>query len=222
MSIGLCSKIFSETRMSKYLKASESNEAYAEELYRSNILLSEALYPSLSVLEVALRNAISNSLAHKYEKENWYEEMLSDNTFNTLHHYITDAISRCKKKKGVGEYNASDVVASFSLGFWVILFNKEYEQSLWKTLRLIFKMPKNERQRKNISAPLNKIRVLRNRIFHHEPIIFTQESVKNTYHEIQKLLTWLDPKLLAWLKEIDGFEDTCEVIKANLSNCSPK
>ncbi len=46
----------------------------------------------------------------------------------------------------------------FKLGFWVSLLNSEYERLLWKDLRRAFPfMPKKDRQRKNVSAPLNTI-----------------------------------------------------------------
>ena len=62
-------------------------------------------------------------------------------------------------------------MAELTLGFWVSLLNTEYERTLWQALRRAFPyMPRRERQRRNVSAPLNTFRRFRNRIFHNESI----------------------------------------------------
>lgn len=58
------------------------------------------------------------------------------------------------------------------------LLNNEYERVLWKDLRRAFPfMPKERRQRKNVSAPLNRFRAFRNRVFHNESICWNLNRV---------------------------------------------
>ena len=50
-------KEFSEARMKPYFERYRGNERMAIDLYEKNIRLSESLLPSISVFEVAVRNA---------------------------------------------------------------------------------------------------------------------------------------------------------------------
>ena len=77
--------------------------------------------------------------------------------YNKQFYYITQA-----SKQIIGRHESitpSKIVAELTLGFWVSLLNSEYERLLWKDLRRAFPfMPKKERNRKNVSAPLNTCR----------------------------------------------------------------
>ena len=66
-------KIISKERLDPYLKRHKNNFDFAIKHYRSNILISEAFYPLLSVLEIGLRNNINNQLIHKFETKEWFE-----------------------------------------------------------------------------------------------------------------------------------------------------
>ena len=93
------------------------------------------------------------------------------------------------------------------MGFWVSLFNAEYERVLWKPLRRAFPfLPKRERQRKSISTPLNMIRSLRNRVFHHEAICWNLHRLCLLHETIIRTVGWLNPMLPLWLKRIDRFD----------------
>ena len=51
-------KVFSEDRMKKYFLLYPDDEQKAVKHYQCNIMLSEAMYPCLSVFEVELRNSV--------------------------------------------------------------------------------------------------------------------------------------------------------------------
>ena len=58
--------------MERYFALYPNNEERAIMHYQANIKLAEAFYTSLSVLEVALRNALSRELETMTGREDWY------------------------------------------------------------------------------------------------------------------------------------------------------
>ena len=102
----------------------------------------------------------------------------------------------------------------FKLGFWVSLLNSEYERLLWKDLRRAFPfMPKKDRQRKNVSAPLNTIRTFRNRVFHNEPICWNLDRVEEIHRKMTTAMSWINKDVPGWLNQIDRFGAVCENIR---------
>ncbi len=60
-----------------------------------------------------------------------------------------------------------------------------------------------QRQRNNVSAPINKIRDFRNRVLHHEPISWNLERLTETHEKIIKVMGWLNEDLPMIAKESD-------------------
>ena len=58
--------------MERYFTLYPNDEAKAIKHYQANIKLAEAFYTSLSMLEVALRNALSRELETMTGREDWY------------------------------------------------------------------------------------------------------------------------------------------------------
>lgn len=172
--------------------------------YKQNISLAEAFGPSLSIFEVSLRNALIRELERMSGKE-WYKAFRTHSILKSLYKYITTASNHIKAR---GEQVTADKInGELTMGFWVSLFNAEYEKYLWKDLRRAFpNMPKSERQRKNLSAPLNAIRSLRNRVFHNEAISWNLSRLESLHEMILQVIKWINPDLSEWTKDIDRFK----------------
>ena len=183
--------------------------------YQSNIELAESFYSTLSTMEVALRNAISRELETMTGREDWYAIFPTTPGLNSLNRYITQAT-----KQIVGRHETptpSKIIAELTLGFWVSLFNAEYELILWKSLRRAFPyLPKCERKRKNVSAPLNSFRAFRNRVFHHEPICWNMERVTEIHDELYRVMGWINKDLPSWVQSMDRVEATQNLIRQRL------
>lgn len=179
--------------------------------YRCNLQLAEAFYVSLFVFEVTLRNALCCEL----------ETMTGRKAFPTtpgltkLNRYISQA-----NKQIVGRHEnitPSKVVAELTLGFWVSLLNSEYERLLWKDLRRAFPfMPKQERKRKNVSAPLNTFRTFRNRVFHNESICWNLCRVEEIHNELITVMGWMNKDVPGWLQQTDRFDAVCVQIRETM------
>jgi hypothetical protein len=63
-------RIFSSERLQPYLKRHNYSFNKAIDHYRANILISEAFYPLISILEIGLRNGVNNQLIKKFNGMN--------------------------------------------------------------------------------------------------------------------------------------------------------
>jgi len=197
-------KFFSTERLEKYYKRYDDIEQVITH-YRCNIELSEAFYPCISTLEVVLRNSISRELSVLFGREDWYTVFATIPGLTNLNKYISQANKQIAGRK---EYSSpSKIIAELTLGFWVSLFNVEYERILWKDLRRVFpNISKTKRQRKIIAPPLNRFRAFRNRIFHHEPISWNLETVLQIHDEILTVMGWMNNDIPLWIASFDRFD----------------
>jgi hypothetical protein len=185
-------------RFNVYLAKTNNDFDKAYRLYKVNIELSEAFYPILSVLEVSLRNAVNEALKLHFNDPYWFK--------NSLPVEFLPFVSEATQKLTAQHKNitADRIIAELNFGFWNRLFNRHYTGLLWKPLRLIFKnTPKHLRQRDTIADVLYRIRTLRNRIYHYEPIFGNLQDIENQYNEMLTFLTWFDNDLPKLLTDID-------------------
>jgi hypothetical protein len=158
-------------RMSTYLQFSNNDKEKALKLYIHNTRISESFYTSLQGLEVLLRNSVHKAVSRKYG-ERWL--------FNTRFPFeyiqkktLEDALAKAKV-----ELTTSKLIAELNLGFWVSLFGRKYEEVWRHSLRSIFRQ--EVLTRKELHIELSRIRELRNRIAHHEPIFKRQLEEDHT------------------------------------------
>lgn len=166
-------------------------------------MLSEALYPTLQTLEVALRNTVHQAASSAYNNSLWF-----DGPNTPLQRFEREAVVTAKDYLARRHKPIEDgrVVAELNFGFWTSLFNRRYEQVLWpRMLQPAFPhMPRRLRTRRNLSNRFNDIRKLRNRVFHHERIIHLQE-LSRVHTEIIEAIGWISPTLQAFVCKIDRF-----------------
>jgi len=209
-------KIFSNQRMQKYFQCYPGNEQKAILHYQINIEVSESFYPVLSMLEVALRNSLNRELIEFFGTEDWYLQIGSTTGSRNLNNVINTAKRQIAKRNET--LAASKIIAELTLGFWVKLLNAEYERILWKPLRNAFPyLEKSLRQRRIVSAPINKIRSFRNRVFHHEPICWNLNELERTHQEILNVMGWLNIDLPNVAIEVDRVTDVIKRAKEKLS-----
>ena len=183
-------KVFSTQRMERYFKLYPEDESRAILHYRCNLELAETFYTSLSVLELTLRNALCRELVTMTGREDWYAIFPTTSGLTRLNYYIVQATKQIPGRHE--SITPSKIVAELTLGFWVSLLNSEYERLLWKDLRRAFPfMPKKDRQRKNVSAPLNTFRTFRNRVFHNEPICWNLDRVEEIHRKMTTVMSWI-------------------------------
>ena len=196
----------SEDRLRPY-KGIDNGEDEADwyARYFWNIALGESLYPLLQVLEIALRNSLNAAISNERNTENWFEEVLVDQDGKALE-TIKERLNAHKLPQTAGQ-----VIANSDFGFWVRLLNARYENILWpRLLRVVFpSMPNYMRTRKAAIGRMNRIRALRNRVFHYEPI-WNDTSLAQKHLEIRESIDWMSPSML---KSVDAFDRFPEVFR---------
>jgi hypothetical protein len=192
-------KGISVARVSSYVVSGHSLPKIFKR-YGENIQLCEALYPVLQQLEIVLRNQFEVVLVDKYGRD-WFRD--------TKLLYLLDRNSRGDVFKAVEKLIADKkvvhsgaVVAELMFGFWTSLFSKAYEPEFWfpYTHTLFPNTTSSNHNIKIIREEFTKIRQLRNRIAHHEPINKQPLELWQRYETIVKLLEWMNPDVRNWLR----------------------
>ena len=209
-------KIISKERLEPYLYYHKNDLSKAIAQYKSNILISESFYPLLAVLEIGIRNSIDYQLTKRFNDKEWYDnkefvKIATRFQIDRLSHARTNIYS---EKKVI---TPGRIISELSFGFWTSLFDTKFEMTLWKNLRLSFpSCPKNIRKRKTMSSKFNRIRKLRNRIFHHEAITWNLNVLNLYKDEIIQGIEWLDKDLLEWIVELNHVEETISKVRETI------
>lgn len=184
--------------------------------YLWNLAIAEAAYPTLHLVEIALRNRLDAAIAHQAGAPNWFELP------NVVHEDDREDVANAQARLVRASKDPHDpgrVVAELMFGFWVALLARRYAdpataapRRLWPALL--------ERAFPNIQAGLARgqtrgimelrrrfhlIVLFRNRVSHHEPVWrgLTLDGQHHSITELQSLtldaLDWLSPESAALL-----------------------
>ncbi len=162
----------SKARLNRYVKETNGNTISALSLYHWNTELSQAMYLSVQIWEVTLRNRLNTILQRRYGEDWPYDELvavrqLTDSDKDKL----LAAIARQRRNRRMRRPPTGSIVADLSAGFWVSLLSDSYEVPLgWSTY--IGRVFAYDAAMDRATAHALCIRILdvRNRIAHHEPI----------------------------------------------------
>lgn len=156
-----------------------------------NLAACSALWGPISILEIAVRNAIHERLVERAGRGDWWADPHIQ--FCRNEQEAIDSAITTLQRRGTPEPSSDQVVAATSFGLWVGLTGAgvprdrllSYETTLWQP-RLQHAFPhRGDRRRKYIHACLDDVRVLRNRIAHHEPIY--NSPLQNVYVDILEI-----------------------------------
>ena len=201
-------KAISHERFGRYLAWSDDNRDAALLLYGQNTRLSEALYTPLQTLEVVLRNRIHAVLSERFGTH-WFRSDLLVGPYQVEQvQSALDDLDRANKTVTPGR-----VVASLTFSFWTTMFNKDYE-ALWQQAlhRIADRTAPKGLKRKNFSGPLTRIRLIRNRIAHHEPILGW--DLPRHHDRMLELIDWLSPPAASWCRAYDRFPDVASQLNS--------
>lgn len=180
--------------------------------YYWNIALGESLYPALSGLEVTLRNNIHQSGARFFTNDRWFDDPRVLPLQTREQTQLADAkqeLTRRGRPLEVGR-----IIAELPFAFWTGLLNAPYERQLWDPRTALGLLPNafpfvpnRYRSRQPLFDRVNKVRFLRNRIAHHEPIWnWTRPSLAVQHREIIETIGWMNPALQRTIQRADRFD----------------
>lgn len=174
--------------------------------YLLNLALCESLYTPLHLVEVALRNTLHATLTVRYQHETWYETA-SVPMSSWQQATVTEARRRLTDR--LKPVTPGRIVAELNFGFWTGFFNKRQARTglgFYLARYALPHAPREERDLAKLDARCERLRGLRNRVFHHERILhYTDLEVQ--YAELLKLLGWISPELYEMALALDRFSD---------------
>lgn len=172
--------------------------------YTMNMALSESLYPTLQFAEIALRNAIHQTLTIRCGMDAWYDSPLA-----RLSAWQQDMVAEAKDslRKRKKALTPGRIVAELTFGFWTAFFNNWHARTgigsyLAKTA--FPHAPAVEQYQSKLDRRWLEIRDLRNRVFHHERIIHWRD-LDARHQEILEIIEWMSPELSQMALALDRF-----------------
>ncbi len=213
----------SAPRINKYLNATGS-KTKAVRLYKANLKIAQAFHPLLGIVEVAIRNRINTLLSAHFSDPDWIinqkSGFMSDASLRYTYkktgqtktnNYLKKEIEKAQRRltKSGATITSGKIIAEQTLGFWTNLFEVHHYKLLSGQPIKIFKGLPTGYGRKEVLGDLNKIRRFRNRINHNEPIVFNGtitdlSETENVYKSLIELISWIDPKLINWINDLDS------------------
>lgn len=173
--------------------------------YLLNMALCESLYSPLQLCEIALRNSVHLHAASLMGREDWY-----DAPGFPLRIWAAQEVAKAKAKitRSGKPLTAPRVVSELPFGFWTSLFEDHYEKKtpfLPGALKAVFPhLPKSLHKRKDRKADLEKVRILRNRVFHHERIVHWKD-LDAQHRLLLQVIAWVSPELRQMADALDRF-----------------
>ncbi|MFL9584051.1 hypothetical protein [Stenotrophomonas sp. AB1(2024)] len=168
----LIHRSFSAERLQTYEAAAArmAGHTHAFELYEWNMHISCAFMLPLHTCEIVIRNAVADAIALRHGPAWPWQDGLRLSLPGSAGGYN----ARDELRRAAGSCSSTpSVVAGLRFAFWQHMFTQRFDQSLWsKTIQRV--MPGSSdparQTRARTFADLERVRHLRNRIAHHEPI----------------------------------------------------
>ncbi|WP_422509428.1 hypothetical protein [Stenotrophomonas sp. GZD-301] len=158
--------------MGTFERAASAAPVHPFALYLWNMRVSAALLLPLHVCEVVLRNAIADALALQHGPHwPWRPGLRASLPGGASGYNAREELSRA----AAGCSSTPSVVSTLRFAFWQNMFTQRFDRSLWRpTLHRV--MPGTAAlgavhiARAALHADVQRVRLLRNRIAHHEPV----------------------------------------------------
>lgn len=225
------SKLYSNARVSRYVKAANGDRRKAQKMYYANARVAQSFQPLLSFFEVILRNQLHYALAAHFNDVQWLINQktgfMSDPSLThavkktgkvMVNDFLKKEVERSErtligKKRNV---TAGRVIAELNLGFWNSLYETHHYALLKGVPCKIFKSLPTGYGRKEVNNAIQEIRTLRNRVSHNEPLCFSNKAydmtyAKEMYGKINDFLSWINPDIMVSLKS-ESLDNVCREI----------
>jgi hypothetical protein len=200
----------SEPRFGTYLTATNGDEVLAVALYGWNARMSAALMLPAHFAEVATRNGAADALesiyGHRWPWSKAFTRSLPTSSGATPTYSPRRDLSQTRDRCAT----PGKVIAELKFAFWQKLFTARHDQAVWdRTLLSAFPNAGSltvAQLRGRIYDDLEQIRLVRNRIAHHEPI-FT----RNHSDDLRRMLELVAMRSAPTAQWVQAMEDVSAV-----------
>lgn len=196
--------VLSAPRFATYLKARDNDRTKALDLYHWNLQISAAFYIPLHVLEVATRNAIVEAI-----------ELVHGGAWPWTHGFIRSLpapqrpaynpqrdLLHCAAEL----QTAGKVVAELKFAFWESMLTKRHQGRLWdRNFFTVFpdapQGTSSDQCRSELRSDIEKIRKLRNRIAHYEPVF--SRPLQDDFDSALRCIEWRSKSAATWVRDME-------------------
>jgi len=226
-------KLYSFSRISRYLKASKGDKKLAQDMYYANSRIAQAFQPLISSFEVILRNQLHYAIANHFSDVRWLINQktgfMSDPSLihkdkktgkTKTNDFLKKEIERSEKALLNKKRNLTSgrIIAELNFGFWNSLFESHHYALLKGVPCTIFHSLPKDFGRKEVNSRIRKIRDFLNRVSHNEPICFDGKEFdldysRSMYTTISNFLTWVSPNVMETLASEDLDKVNAEIIR---------
>lgn len=188
----------SPARFATYLRYAGGVESRAWAAYAWNVRVSAAMLQLLVHAEVALRNAVSRALTGAFGA-NWPYAPAFEFTFSAVAaREYRDARAELEQRLKRSPLSTGDFVAGQTFVFWEGKLVRRYRERVWdKQFRRAFAGAAAGESYKDVHDEAEKVRKLRNRIAHHEPLLTV--NLVDEYVRALTLISWTSQAKAAWV-----------------------
>lgn len=174
-------KKLSFARLSKYEKYyKDLGVTYSKQdvigLYQFNLMVSNKFFYLLNFFEILLRNAVVEAIELAFNcnpSNEWFNNQAFIRSLSTRGRNSTRSIFDDAKRKFPN--SGSKIIPELKFVFWQKILVASYDQRVWqKHFTAIFPNAQTE-NRQTFYNWVDQVRALRNRITHHEPILFNRD-----------------------------------------------
>jgi hypothetical protein len=199
--------VLSTPRFRTFLAARNNNVLKALQLYHWNAQISSAFLYPLHVFEICIRNAVANAAESSYQTPNWPWSRAFEISLPTTHspRYFSPRreLISTRDWQSRPQQTTGKVIAELKFAFWVSMYTGRHDGRLWNPyLRREYpNIPPGlsvAAGRDKIHVTAGKVKDLRNRIAHHEPIF--SRNLNAEYEGIAEIVGYRCQHTLAWMK----------------------
>lgn len=182
-------------RLDRYMHMAKGDLKLALAFHNWNTALGSSLHLPLQIFELSFRNCLHDSLSGRFGHD-WYDSQFA---ILDADGQRTVTVAKDKLIKQGRPISSPPVIAQFTFGFWLNLLKRRYETPFWiPAIKNGFTHAPKPVMRQATFDAVDKIRNLRNRIAHHEPI-YTRDLRAELKH-VTHVAAWICPDTAQWIE----------------------
>jgi len=197
----------STPRFATYLTACNNDVVTALRLYGWNARTASAFLFPLHLFEICVRNAVANAISATYNSDwPWVENFERSLPKPHRPHFSPHQEIQKVRKRHESPRRTGKVIADLKFAFWVSMFTASHEARIWKPhIKVEFPNAPATMSARDLRARIHKVsetvRILRNRIAHHEPIF--RLDLIDTYEAIEEIIGYRCGDTLVWMRRAE-------------------
>lgn len=191
----------SSSRFSTYRGYAGKSMTRAWAAYAWNSRVTAVLFQIVAHLEVAVRNSVHAALLGAYGANWHYDKGFVGSLPKDQKARVEKSRQELERERRQPMVDLGVFVSSQTLSFWQGIMTRRHEQAVWRAhfLKCFTGAGAGGADCQAVHSEVHRIRGLRNRIAHHEPLL--KVSPIEEYHRIIAVIEWSCPPKARWVAD---------------------